>query len=521
MTGQSWTGPISGSVSYSYDNNFRLASSSVNGANTIAFQYDPDSLLTGAGALSLSRSPQNGLLTGSTLGSLTDAWNYNSFAEPTGYNAAYNSSPLFQTQYGRDRLGRITVMTETISGVTTAFGYSYDLAGRLTGVTQNGGSNAAYSYDSNGNRLSFTGPGGTVAGTYDAQDRLLQYGSAVYSYTANGELQSKTAAGQTTVYQYDELGNLMAVTLPNGDQISYLVDGQNRRIGKRVNGTLVQGFLYEGNLRPAAEFDGAGSLVSRFVYATRINVPDYMVKNGVTYRLLLDHLGSPRLVVNTATGQVAQRMDYDAFGRVLTDTNPGFQPFGFAGGLYDTDTGLVRFGARDYDAEIGRWTAKDPIGFSNQTSNLYNYGDDDPINLVDPWGLESTECPPKTWDQRARKLLDKLKKIPDAITKRIPPIDRLKEGYGKLEKLEKWRDEALDTYEAWKSPDPRDWARALGRAFEHVPQSVELIPTEAVKKTIEVGIESASDARESLEWTPNSNNPNIRERWYQMNADRY
>jgi uncharacterized protein RhaS with RHS repeats len=74
----------------------------------------------------------------------------------------------------------------------------------------------------------------------------------------------------------------------------------------------------------------------------------------LTYRLLSDHLGSPRLVLNTGDGTVAQRIDYDEFGRVLTDTNPGFQPFGFAGGLYDRDTGLVRFGARDYDPLTGR-----------------------------------------------------------------------------------------------------------------------------------------------------------------------
>jgi len=52
-------------------------------------------------------------------------------------------------------------------------------------------------------------------------------------------------------------------------------------------------------------------------------------------------------------------MDYDEWGRAVLDTNPGFQPFGFAGGLHDRDTGLVRFGARDYDPETGRWTAKD------------------------------------------------------------------------------------------------------------------------------------------------------------------
>src|SRR5207247_2776818 len=137
---------------------------------------------------------------------------------------------------------------------------------------------------------------------------------------------------------------------------------------------------------PTAELGCAGTLASRCVYATRVNVPDYMVKSGVTYRFVLDHLGSPRLVVNTTTGQIVQRMDYDEFGRVLTDTNPGFQPFGFAGGIYDRDIGLVHFGVRDYDPETGRWTAKEPLPFSSGDPNLYDYVLDDPINRSDPSG---------------------------------------------------------------------------------------------------------------------------------------
>jgi RHS repeat-associated protein len=72
---------------------------------------------------------------------------------------------------------------------------------------------------------------------------------------------------------------------------------------------------------------------------------------------------------------------------VVNDANPGFQPFGFAGGLYDSGTGLTRFGHRDYDAQSGRWTARDPIGFDGRSSNLYLYVDGDPVNLVDPSGL--------------------------------------------------------------------------------------------------------------------------------------
>src|SRR5207249_3807837 len=228
-------------------------------------------------------------------------------------------------------------------------------------VQKNGAPIAGYGYDSNDNRVSFTGPGGPLTGTYDAQDRLTKYGSATYGYTSNGELISKTVSAQTTAYQYDALGNLIQITLPVGTKATYLVDGENRRIGKLINGVLTQTFLYEDDLHISAELDGSNNLVSRFVYGSRDDIPDYLIKGGITYRIIADQLGSPRLMVNTATGAVAQRMDYDAFGNVIGDTAPGFQPFGFAGGLYDRDSRLVRFGARDYDAEVGRWTSKDPI----------------------------------------------------------------------------------------------------------------------------------------------------------------
>ena len=128
-----------------------------------------------------------------------------------------------------------------------------------------------------------------------------------------------------------------------------------------MNGALVEGFLYDGQLRPVAWLDGTGAVKATFVYGLHVNVPEYMTTP--TFRFVHDHLGSPRLVVNTTSGAVVQRMDYDSFGNVRADTDPGWQPFGFAGGLYDRDTELVRFGARDYDPSVGRWTNKDPITF--------------------------------------------------------------------------------------------------------------------------------------------------------------
>jgi RHS repeat-associated protein len=113
-----------------------------------------------------------------------------------------------------------------------------------------------------------------------------------------------------------------------------------------------------------------------------------MILDGVTYRFIHDHLGSPLFVVNTGTGEIVQAMKYDSWGKVLLDTNPGFQPFGYAGGLYDPETGLVRFGARDYDPSIGRWLNKDPIRLEGGW-NLYAYVGNDPVNFIDPKGTDA------------------------------------------------------------------------------------------------------------------------------------
>lgn len=395
LTGVTWAGAVAGATANTYNNDLRVTAENVNGTDSVSFTYTADGLLTMAGDMALTRNAQNGLLTGSTLGSVTDSYSYNTLAEPGNYSASYNATVMYSSAYSRDALGRITQKTEVIGGVSTTFDYSYDSAGRLAAVSRNGVPVSSYSYDPNGNRTARTGP--TVSASYDTQDRLTSYGANTYSYTANGELLSKTTGTLTTSYQYDALGNLMNVTFPGGGAIDYLIDGMNRRIGKKVNGNLIQGFLYQSSLRPIAELDGSNAVVSRFVYATHVNVPDYMIKGGVTYRIITDQLGSPRLVVDVTTGAVAQRIDYDEFGKVISDSNPGFQPFGFAGGLYDRDTKLVRFGARDYDAETGRWTAKDPIRFGGGDSNLYAYAGNDPLNRYDPQG--------RSWKNKARVII--------------------------------------------------------------------------------------------------------------------
>jgi len=117
-----------------------------------------------------------------------------------------------------------------------------------------------------------------------------------------------------------------------------------------------------------------------------------MIVAGSTYRIISDQIGSTRLVVNVGDGTVVQRTDYDEFGNVvLSNITSGWEPlpFGFAGGLYDRDTGLIRFGSRDYDPAVGRWLAKDPIGLEGGV-NLYTYVHNNPVNRVDLTGLVQT-----------------------------------------------------------------------------------------------------------------------------------
>jgi RHS repeat-associated protein len=384
---ESWSGPVAGVVTRTFTNNFEIATEQVNGTSAVSFGYDADRLLTSAGALTIQRDPSHGLITGTTLGTTTDAFEYNEFGEPTRQTSQVNAANLFDVQITRDELGRITRRIETVDSITRVFEYGYDLAGRLWQVFRNGTLVARYLYDSNGNRVEVQGELGGVFATYDAQDRLLTYGSASYTYTANGELATKTIGGQTTSYVYDTLGNLTHVTKPNGDVITYTIDGRGRRVGKSVNGVRVKAWLYGDQLRPIAELDGGGNLISRFVYGAKANVAEYIVKNGETYRVFSDHLGTPRVIVHATTGVVVQRLDVQPFGEIIQDSSPGWQPFGFAGGLYDPDTGLVRLGARDYDPDTSTWLSKDPMLFAGRDANLYGYAHRDAMNRLDPNGL--------------------------------------------------------------------------------------------------------------------------------------
>ena len=189
-----------------------------------------------------------------------------------------------------------------------------------------------------------------------------------------------------TTYNYSSRGELLSVALPDGRIIEYVHDPLGRRIAKIVDGTTIEKYLWQGLTRLLAVYDGSNSLIMRFEYADG-RMPIAMTKGGATYYLTYDQVGSLKAVADSA-GNVVKRIDYDSFGNIIADTDPSFDmPFGFAGGLHDRGTGLVRFGYRDYDPDIGRWTAKDPILFAGGDTDLFGYCLSDPVNAIDPLGL--------------------------------------------------------------------------------------------------------------------------------------
>jgi RHS repeat-associated protein len=274
----------------------------------------------------------------------------------------------------------------------------YDTAGRLWKVTNDAPSTPIeFLYDTNGNRR----PGTGTAWTYDAQDRLTSDVTSSYAYLDSGELSTKTTGSETTTYSYTARGQLTGVAFKTSGTttktLSYVVDGEGRRVSKKVGApatpALVRRWLYRNDLQIAAELDGNNAVVARFIYGTR-NVPEYMVTGAVAdcntlanqancYRIISDHLGSVRLVVRMNDGTVVQKIDYDEWGNATCSTpatcptppagqpTVWFQPFGFAGGLYDPDTKLVHFGAREYDPAVGRWTSRDPVLFRGGEPNLF------------------------------------------------------------------------------------------------------------------------------------------------------
>jgi len=396
-----WSGPLRGSVSDNYDANGRPVSQTIDGGAATSFSYDGAGNLRAVGPLSLSRSHTTGLVTGSSLGAVQTTYRYNANDWLMGATTSVKDTSLkgrsvMDISYTRDALGRVTSVAQTgPDGAKTATDYTYNSADLLAKVIVNGRTVEADSYDEAGNRTAVTTPAGTTRAIYNADNELVAWGKTSYSWAPDGSLTRVTDAAGTSSYTFDDLGRLRHVTLPGGESITYLVDAQGQRVGREVDGRLVAGYLYDASGEVVAETNGAGAVVARYGY-DQLGHLALVEEGGNTYRVVADQNGSPLLVVNSKSGAVADAITYNPLGQVTSQTAPGTLPFGFDGGLVDPATGLVHFGARDYDPTTGRWTGPDPIGFSGGDADLYRFAGDDPVNNTDPSGLGTGDEGPST-----------------------------------------------------------------------------------------------------------------------------
>jgi RHS repeat-associated protein len=458
--GITWAGDVSGSVAWTYNN--RLWPNKETLTTTSSFDrflgYDKDGLLVcnspttcnpaGNDALTLARSAIHGKVTSVAAGGVSETWKYSDtnadyIANPsmaygelreqvatlsgTTFADLVYDAPGSSVSERRDAKGRIRFKTETFrdatgahNSVTNRWEYLYDERGQLKTVKLGpaGSSTTVFdaTYDKNGNIKTVFASGVTGTVTVDEQDRVKSYtvgGTTVLSlqYNDNGEVKQKNNGSGPWKYYYDAQSRLRVVVDPAGTQIEYILDGEGRRIAKKVTllgqqtGTIKRKWIYGSGLSPIAEIDDTGT-VSRFIYGSRTNTPDLVIRGTTIYRLISDQLGTPRYAVKVGATNVVPYVGdindvpyeavYTAFGAPtavggLPASSLSWIPFGFAGGLYDADTGLVHFGAREYDPEIGRWMSKDPIRFAGGQTNIYVYVGNDPINRRDPLGLNDKE----------------------------------------------------------------------------------------------------------------------------------
>ena len=308
--------------------------------------------------------------------------------------------PRLNVRLQRNAQGRIIRKLEGAGDSMREYCFAYDAQGHLTHAWLNGSLVEQYAYNEAGQRVAdetaWRGPR-TLA--YDAAGRLVQAGNVRCEYTPEGSLcrgiRATRHGEEITTFAYGADTRLDSVVLPDGTQITYYYGSALGPAEKHVNGVLAESYIWKDALRLGAWIDHASGTRCLFHYEAGHSPAAVTMEHpqgAATYCLGFDQIGSLKLVVlpDANGGKLIKEMAYDSFGTMLNDSNPElFLPVGFASGLVDRHTGLIRFGYRDYSPELGRFTALDPARDTRGDGDLWDYCVDDPINCVDPWGLET------------------------------------------------------------------------------------------------------------------------------------
>ena len=309
------------------------------------------------------------------------------------------SSPLYSQTLTYGYGGNIATQQWVQDSKTRKYTYTYDGLNRLTHAAYTGDGNytANYSYDNMGNitslkrydvslvdNLTYTYNGNQLTKVEDATSNAFGFANGAsttneYTYDANGNLTKDSNKGIASI-TYNSLNLPQVVTFSNGNTITYLyaADGRKLRTVHVTNGTATT-TDYCGNV--IYENGTARLLLTEAGY---IDLSD----NSYHY-YIKDHLGNNRVVAD-ANGTVEESNQYYPFGLLYANSNSSLQPYKYNSKELDTKNGLnwYDYGARHYDAALGRWHVVDPLSEKYYSSSPYVYCNNNPIRFIDPNGKD-------------------------------------------------------------------------------------------------------------------------------------
>jgi RHS repeat-associated protein len=335
--------------------------------------------------------------------------NNRTLAENIGYRSF---GPLNALSYGNGTalnkgLDQLFQTTDIDAGAVQSLDYTIGPAGNVTGITNNLDSNRnqTFTYDDLYRLTGATGIYGSISHTYDNADNRLTKTiggqTDTYSYVAGTNKLGEITGANPMTFGYDANGNTTGmgartlnynlnnrlIQVVEGTVLAdYVYNGLGQRIKKTVNETTTI-YHYDrfGNL--IGESDALGNFTNKYVYLGDSRLSHIGASEDIYY-FVNDHLGTPQRIMD-GSSNVVWSADYQPFGdaNITVSTLPN--NFRFPGQYYDSETGLHYNYFRYYSPGIGRYLRPDPIGLLGGI-NLYAYVQNNPINLVDPMGLDGS-----------------------------------------------------------------------------------------------------------------------------------